>query len=60
MPKPVFTDYKDWKKRHLTECTHIVRPSERSTLSRTRLCFWSTSVTRCLWNSCPLGNKEAP
>lgn len=52
-----FKDRKDWKRRHLSECPHIGQDSQRSTVSRVFLCFYSVCVHRCMWNKCPLKER---
>jgi len=51
---PKFKDYKDWYQRHLTECPHVVRDEQRSSLSRMFLCEWALVPHRCMFRLCRL------
>lgn len=55
MPKdPTFTDYADWKRKHLKLCPHAFRDDQRSTVSRVIMCGWSLVSRRCMFRWCPL------
>lgn len=47
-----FRNFADWKAHHC-DCPSCFRPSDRSTLSRTFLCFYSACVCRCMFRLCP-------
>lgn len=43
----------NWGKEHLT-CPHRGQDSQRSTVSRTYLCFYTFATHRCMQSLCPL------